>query len=483
MAGEHDSGVTAEEADTTPRSGLRRRQPRGVGRTALRPLLWRLHFLGGVLAAPIVLSLAVTGILFAWNPQIEQALHGKALTAVADGPARPLSQQVAAATTTHPDWTVSTVTPAAPQAPGGEQTTGVTLTPPETESDKFDQPRGVTTVYVDPASARVTGSIVEANRPEEWLRNLHSSWRLGTMATPLTELAASWVLVSLLTGLYLWWPRSRRALRRTFRFRRPGRARWRSLHGALGAVFSAGLALLVVTGLTWTEYAGSWIDLAKFQFRSDAPAVSTQLAAAPATEGEPAEQSDVHTTTPDPLTGIDRVATTAEEAGLRGVVELEPPKQPGLAWTAGVDDNRWPVTATSLAVDPDSGEVTDRVGWDDYPVLAKATTLGIDFHQAQLFGTVNRIGLTVLAAALIVLVLAGYRTWWLRRPSGGLGVPPRMGPLLRTAPLPLLLGFGLLMVALPLLAVSFLVYLLLERLGRTLRGPGRRTRTATGTGE
>ncbi|NHD16162.1 MULTISPECIES: PepSY domain-containing protein [unclassified Actinopolyspora] len=454
-----------------------------MGRTALRPLLWRLHFLGGVLAAPIVLSLAVTGILFAWNPQIEQALHGKALTAVADGPARPLSQQVAAATTTHPDWTVSTVTPAAPQAPGGEQTTGVTLTPPETESDKFDQPRGVTTVYVDPASARVTGSIVEANRPEEWLRNLHSSWRLGTMATPLTELAASWVLVSLLTGLYLWWPRSRRALRRTFRFRRPGRARWRSLHGALGAVFSAGLALLVVTGLTWTEYAGSWIDLAKFQFRSDAPAVSTQLAAAPATEGEPAEQSDVHTTTPDPLTGIDRVATTAEEAGLRGVVELEPPKQPGLAWTAGVDDNRWPVTATSLAVDPDSGEVTDRVGWDDYPVLAKATTLGIDFHQAQLFGTVNRIGLTVLAAALIVLVLAGYRTWWLRRPSGGLGVPPRMGPLLRTAPLPLLLGFGLLMVALPLLAVSFLVYLLLERLGRTLRGPGRRTRTATGTGE
>ncbi|WP_438388605.1 PepSY-associated TM helix domain-containing protein [Actinopolyspora saharensis] len=474
MADEHGGGAAAEKADTPPKSGRRSKSSGTAGRAALRPLLWRLHFLGGVLAAPIVLSLAITGILFAWNPQIEQALHGKALTAVADGPPRPLSQQVAAATATHPDWSVTTVTPAAPRAPGGEQTTAVTLSPPETEPDRFGQPRGVTTVYVDPASAKVTGSIVENDRPEEWLRNLHSSWQLGTIATPLTELAASWVLVSLLTGLYLWWPRDRRALRRAFRFRRPGRARWRSLHGTLGAVGSVGLALLVVTGLTWTEYAGSWVDLAKSQFRSDAPAVSTQLTTAPATGGEPAGRSEVHEATSDPLARIDRVAATAEEAGLHGVVELEPPQRPGQAWTASVDDNRWPVTATSLAIDPGSGEVTDRVGWDDYPLLAKATTLGIDFHQAQLFGTVNRIGLTLLATALIVLVLAGYRTWWLRRSSGGLGVPPRMGPLLRTTPLPLLLGFGLLMVTLPVLGASFLVYLLLERLVRALRGPAPR---------
>ncbi|MGH3996593.1 MAG: PepSY domain-containing protein, partial [Pseudonocardiaceae bacterium] len=60
--------------------------------SGLRPLLWRLHFLGGFLAAPVVLSLAVTGILFAWNPQIETALHRDALTATASGPVRPLSE-------------------------------------------------------------------------------------------------------------------------------------------------------------------------------------------------------------------------------------------------------------------------------------------------------------------------------------------------------------------------------------------------------
>lgn len=55
--------------------------------------------------------------------------------------------------------------------------------------------------------------------------------------------------------------------------------------------------------------------------------------------------------------------------------------------------------------------------------------------------------------ALIVLSIAGYRTWWLRRPSGGLGVPPKVGTLWRTVPSPLLLVFGTLMILLPLLGV------------------------------
>ncbi len=72
--------------------------------TGLRPLLWRLHFLGGFLAAPVVLSLALTGILFAWNPQIEAVLHREALTAVAAGPDRTLGEQVTAARETRPAW-------------------------------------------------------------------------------------------------------------------------------------------------------------------------------------------------------------------------------------------------------------------------------------------------------------------------------------------------------------------------------------------
>ncbi|MDQ3152261.1 MAG: PepSY domain-containing protein, partial [Actinomycetota bacterium] len=100
---------------------------------------------------------------------------------------------------------------------------------------------------------------------------------------------------------------------------------------------------------------------------------------------------------------------------------------------------------------------------------AKATTLGIAFHQAELFGLANQIGLTALAAGLIVLIAAGYRMWWLRRPAGGLGAPPPLGPLLRSAPVPVLLGLGLLLVLLPTLGVAFLLLLVFEQLVRALR--------------
>lgn len=436
-------------------------------RAALRPLLWRLHFLGGFLAAPVVLSLAVSGVLFAWNPQIEAALHREALTAVVDGPDRPLSEQVTAARSERPGWNLVSVVTA---APGAAQTTAVTLSPPGAGSGEFGPPSDAVTIYVDPASAAVTGQITEANRPDEWLRTLHSSWRLGPVAEPLTELAASWVLVSLLTGLYLWWPRSQSALARTFRFRRPGRPRWRSVHTTLGVGIVAALLLMVGTGLTWTTYAGAWLDVARAQVHSETPSVSTQLAAtSTAGPGGHEHHSDSGSGRSDPAAGIGIALATARGAGLDAVVALDPPAQPGQAWTASTVDSRWPIEATTVAVDPATGQVTDRVDWDDYPLLAKATTLGIAFHQAELFGLANQIGLTAMAVALIVLIIAGYRMWWLRRPAGGLGVPPRTGPLLRTVPVPLLVGFGALMVFLPTLGVSFVIYLVVERLVRSVR--------------
>ncbi|MHA6799741.1 PepSY-associated TM helix domain-containing protein [Bounagaea algeriensis] len=456
-------------AEITSAHGEHRSAQQRNKRAALRPLLWRLHFFGGLLAAPIVLSLAVTGIAYAWNPQIEQLLHRDALTAVVDGSPRPLGEQVQAAREQHPDWQLSTVTPPAPGVPDGEETTGVTLTPPRAESDRFGQPAGATTVYVDPASATVTGQIVEAQRPDEWLRNLHSSWRLGPVAEPLTELAASWVLVSVLTGLYLWWPRNRRALRRAFRFSRPGRVRWRSVHSTLGVGLLVGLLVLVGTGLTWTNYAGGWIDLARSQLNSTEPAVSTQLAGGGRSANWHHEHAGGATAPEQSPADIDRVAAAVQNAGVDGAVQLEPAQEPGQAWTATVEDNRWPITATSVAVDPATGSIVDRVEWSDYPLLAQATTLGIAFHQAQLFGLANQVGLTLLALGVIALVLAGCRTWWLRRPAGGLGAPPRAGPLLRTVPLPLLLSFAVLMVLLPVLGASFLTYLAIERSTRAMR--------------
>ncbi|MDQ3988151.1 MAG: PepSY domain-containing protein [Actinomycetota bacterium] len=433
-------------------------------------MLWRLHFLGGFLAAPVVLSLALTGILFAWNPQIETVLHRDTLTATAPGPDHTLTAQVTAARGTHPGWAVTTVVPA---AEGGEQTTGVTLNPPGAPDAEFGPAPGAVTVYVDPASTRVTGQIEEAKRPGEWLRSLHSSWRLGPAAEPVTELAASWVLVSLLTGVYLWWPRTRRGLQQALRPRlhRQGRRRWRWVHSSIGMVLLVPLLVLIGSGLSWTTYAGAWIDVARTQLDSATPAVSTSLERSDgALTHEHHAGHDGADGSAVAAMGIDQVAAAASRTGLGRPVEITPAARDGEAWTVARQDSRWPVEPTTAAVDPATGTVVDLVTWEDYPLLAKATTLGIAFHEGELFGLANQIGLTALAAGLIVLVLAGYRMWWLRRPAGGLGTPSPVGPLLRRAPITVLIGFGLLLVLLPTLGVAFVLLLILEQAVRFVRG-------------
>ncbi len=463
-----------------PRPG---KPPRPGGRAAAEPLLVRLHFLSGFLTAPIVLSLALTGIMFAWNPQIETAMHRDTLTASAPGaPAGALSDQVRAAQQARPGWTILSVTPAAPGVFEGRDTTAVTMSPPAAGEGAGHAPAdGAVSVYVDPSTAAVTGEITEANRPGEWLRNLHSSWRLGDNVAPLTELAASWLLVSVLTGLYLRWPVLRRSLRKALlpSLRKPGWRRANAVHTAVGVWLVVGLVGLIGTGLTWTNFAGSRVDDFKSTFSSPAPAVDTTLpgaAPAPAPVGEHAEHGGPPAEPAGPpfptaevtVAQIDTVARATADAGLVGLVKYTPPTATGKAWKAELRDTKWPVRPVNLAVDGAAGTVVDRVDFGDRPMLAKATSIGIYFHQATLFGLANQLFLTALALGVIVLIVAGYRMWWLRRRPGSLSFPPRGGPLWRIVPVPLMVVFAGLAYVMPMLAVSFLAYLAIERVVRTM---------------
>jgi uncharacterized iron-regulated membrane protein len=440
------------------------------GRRLLRPVLFRLHFFGGFFAAPIALWLSLTGVLFAWNPQIESWLFGdETAAAAAEGQVQPLSDQVDAALAAYPGRDLVDVTPA--EGPG--ETTGVKLKPTGAEAEGFSTAPGEFTAYVDPVTGEVTGTVAESRRPDEWIRNLHSNFRLGDRIGTLTELAGSWVVVSLLTGLYLWWPRTRRTWKRALAprlsgLRGGGRLPWRNLHSSLGVVTMLLLAVIVVTGLTWTEYAGRWVDVAKDGIGAEAPSLQTELAASGSGaggggghhEGGGAEGGDG--AAPD-FSAIDDVAAAAGDAQLSHPFTITPAFGPDQAWTVAESDNLWPIERSTVAVDPASGEVVDQVEFSQDPLIDQATTVGIGFHEGTLFGLFNQILLTLLAVGLVVMLVSAYVMWWKRRPAGAFGPPPKLGPIFRNVPWPLLLGFVLLGVLLPTLGVSFLLFLLIER--------------------
>ncbi len=463
--------------------------PKPTRRAALEPVLRRLHFLTGFLAAPIILSLALSGILFAWNPQIEKTIYGDELTAVSDAQPASLGDQVRAAQQSRPGWTVTAITPAAPGVFGGRDTTAVAMTPPgAAPAVGFGHAAGALSVYVDPGSATVLGQINEAQRPNEWLRNLHSSWRLGDNVAPLTELAASWLLISLVTGLYLRWPVMRKKLGAALipKLRTPGWSRAQAFHTTLGLWLIIPLLGLVITGLTWTSFAGSRITDFKAAVSAPVPAASATLpgfapppAPVPVPGGEGHEEHGGAPAVAAPTAAafpvsdiagqIDTVAQGTATAGVTGLIKYTPPKTVDKAWKADKADQKFPNKPVNLTVDGRDGTVLDRVDWSDRPRLQQWTTMGVAFHQGELFGFGTQVYLTVLALGVIVIVAAGYRMWWLSRPPGGFGFPPKAGPLWRTVPVPLLLIFAGLIYLMPTLGISFLVYLVLERLVRAVR--------------
>ncbi|MBP2370469.1 PepSY-associated TM helix domain-containing protein [Pseudonocardia parietis] len=441
----------------------------------LRPLIARIHFYAGLLVGPFLLVAAVTGLLYTLSPAIERWVHDDALHVPVTGPELPLSEQVAAAVATRPGLPVAEVRPSA--EPG--VTTRVSFDAGLPESYRR-------TVFVDPYTAEPQATL---DTYAEWLPvrgvidNLHRSLLLGPPGQVYSELAASWLAVLAASGLVVQLTRRVRARRERFLPRGGGspRARLRSWHGAVGVWASVGLLFLAATGLTWSQFAGANVGALRSAMDWTTPAVATALPAtsatdpagntpAPATAGTatPATADTAAPATTDTVAGTaDRVLTAARADGLDGPVEIVP-GDPGEAWSVQQTERSWPSQQDSVAVDPATGVITDRLAFDDWPLAAKLARWGIDAHMGLLFGTANLVALAALASAVIVLVVWGYRMWWLRRPVLPGGARGAAGPPgSRERPSPASVGVVALAAVLtglllPVLGVSLLLFLLLD---------------------
>lgn len=419
----------------------------------LRPVVLRVHFYAGVLIAPFLLVAAVTGMLYIFTPQMEQMTHSHELTVPAGQTRQPLASQVAAAGSVHPGEP-SMVWPATSPT----DTTRVIYDPPDSPESFFH------TVFVNPYNNEIRGVLEtygsgQALPVRTWFDQLHRNLHLGDPGRIYSELAASWLWVVALGGVLLWIGR-RRNSRRVKGILLPqrgarGRQRVRSWHGVLGVWLAVGFMFLSATGLTWSLFAGENVTAIKAAFDSETPEVSTSAEAG-------GQTGDV---------GVDRVLHIARQNGLSGQVEIVLPPEQGDAYSVMQTTRHWPVQQDQIAVQAGTGEVSDIVRFEDYPLLAKLSRWGIDLHMGLLFGWVNQLVLALLAGSIVVMLVLGYRMWWLRRPTQASTFafgPPPMRTVWRRVPgkilAPIILAVVLVGYLFPLLGASLVVFLALDTL-------------------
>ncbi|WP_082712214.1 PepSY-associated TM helix domain-containing protein [Vibrio tritonius] len=435
--------MPSEEASSTQPATMKKNSHLNQGVTSF---VRRLHFYIGLFVGPFIFMAALTGTLYVMTPQLEQWVYHDELTTTNQGQPQPLSLQIAAArqALTKP-LVIKSVRP----APTPGQTTRVLFRDPTLHHYQ------VRTLFVDPVTLAIHGDLASYGTSgilplRIAIDFMHTDLLLGPVGRNYSELAASWMWVAALGGLYLWW-NQRRAMRRESK--KGSWAYHRSRHSQVGVWIAVGLLFFSATGLTWSKWAGSNIAQWRQTIGWVTPSVSRHL-----------PSNNPHYLYQDKQ--FDGVLASARTFGLSaGKIEIVPAYQAGKAWMVHEIDRAWPTQVDAVSIDPISNKVVSHVYFADYPLVAKLIRWGIDAHMGVLFGLPNQIVLALFGLALCIMIVWGYRMWWIRRPKAGDMMEPLTGAWLKLSKLGQIVVFIVATVlgwSLPVMGVSLVAFIAVD---------------------
>jgi uncharacterized iron-regulated membrane protein len=414
--------------------------------------IWRWHFYAGLFVLPFILILSVTGSIYLFKPQIdrwEERDYRGLSTAGAASPDR----QVAAALADHPGGHFDSYR--LPEQPGDAAMIQLSFAG-----------GGQRQVFVSP-EGKVLGSLVPDARIADTVARIHGSLLLGSWGDWLVELAASWTIVMILTGLYLWWPRPltlagtlwpRLALR--------GRPLLKDLHRVTG-FWVAGLVLVMLaSGLPWAGVWGSAFKWVRTELGAVQGAQDWKIGAQ-AGHGEHDHGAMMARPMPSQPAGLPLSAFVAKAEAERMAfpVLVLPPHAPrrfgpptGDEWTVLSEAQNRPLDR-QVTYDATTGAEIGRTGFADKHVIDRIVNIGIAWHEGQLFGLANQIIGVLTALALMAVSVLGALMWLKRRPAGELGAPPSA----RGAPMGYAVaGVVVLGLLLPLFGASLVAVLIID---------------------
>ncbi|ARU28206.1 PepSY domain-containing protein [Cellvibrio sp. PSBB006] len=403
---------------------------------ALYRSIWRWHFYAGIFCIPFVILLAITGAIYLFKPYYESwqeaQYHGLTVTQDALSP----NQHIAAALAQFPSGKLLSYR--LPQAVDEAVMINV----------QADQ---VWHVFVNPYTGEVVGKQARSDKLMNIVKTIHGELLAGNVGSILVELAACWAIVLIVTGLYLWWPRTSRRLAGVLypRVRQGNRVFWRDLHAVTGIWISSLALFLLITGLPWALVWGSALkEVRAFELKP----VQQDWTQSRQEEHQHwrAQASDVFDLTP-------AVLAKAQALQLAPPVELSVANAHHHTWKASSQTPNRPLRA-DVWIQHD-GNIEKQSGFADKALLDRAIGVGIAAHEGYLFGWFNLLLGVLTCTGLILISVSGFILWRKRKPQSTLGAPSPQPMRLNIVVIVITFGLALL---LPLMAISLITILLLE---------------------
>lgn len=351
-----------------------------------RKLLGTLHLWLGLGSSLIVLTLCLTGTLLALQGPLESWINRDVMRVTPQGAVMPLE-------TLLPDVAART----------GKEFTGVIVMPQADQAWPFQEGRAVT--YVNPYTGEVLGGVNPAVR-EVFMTvfRLHR-WLLldQQVGRPVTGAATVIFLVTLTSGVLMWWPKRLAQLGRSLRIRKG--ASWKllnyDLHVVLGVLAAVPLLVMGTTGLYWS-YRDAFVRTAYLV-----------LDGRPAPAPKPAEKRDADAPPRIDLPFTRVLAETHRAFPDAGPVQITLPTgdQPIAVRKIHMPTPVSMPTSNRLQLDAETGAVLKAEPFSTKSRAEKFLSLVKDIHLGTIFGGLS---LTLYVMACLVgtsLPLTGTLHW------------------------------------------------------------------------
>ncbi len=361
----------------------------------LNQWLWKWHFIAGIVSLPFVLSLAITGAIYLFKNKVEK-------------PAIAQVQEIKTSKTNKLSYQqqLKTVLKQTNKKPNSVVINNDDLKSTEFIYGRFSHKKSF---FVNPYSGEVSGKFSPKDSWMYTVRKLHGELLGGKVGTKIIELVASWMVVLIFTGLFVWWPIQKWNLKGLFliRFKEGKRILYRDLHAVLGFWMSILLLITLAGGLPWTDVFGG-------NFKWLQKVTNT---------GFPNSWKGIglHSTPNDNAISLDKMIAIANKQNLEGVVSVNLPKTPKSTFSvSNISKNL--ENQKMIHFDQYSGALVKHHNWSDVGFLMRGRMWVMAFHQGE-FGIWNWWIMFLLAITLTIMSLSAIVSYLLRKRKNSLGIP------------------------------------------------------------
>lgn len=413
--------------------------------------IWRWHLYAGVLFAPLLVLLAVTGSVYLFKAEIEEMLYQDYYQVDPQEEKVAVFEQLEEVDRLYPGAVVTKYRPGENDARSSEvtiSTAGESLT-----------------VFMDPYTGKSIGELNNEDRIMDKIEEIHGELMAGTLGDRIVELAACWAIVLLVTGFFLWLPQKTSNFSGVLfpRLRKGKKILMRDLHVVPAFWISGGLLFLVLTGLPWSGFWGTNFQTLTTNTGEGYPP-SVWIGEAPESLVETQDIAEVPwaaETLDVPVSGIqglvpqslDQIVAIAEREGIYPGYSVFIPQEPEDVYTLSVFSPKAQDEAT-IHIDQYSGAVLADYRYDNYGIIGKIVAWGITLHKGTQFGIFNQLASLAICLGVIFVTASGVYLWWKRKPKKGMGGPSAPALFETKSFLLLMIGLGILF---PLVGLSILV--------------------------